>query len=44
MIRYHGVLSSHAKLRSEVVPKLEDQGPKQLALFEQAVTVKVDVA
>ena len=21
MVRYHGVLSSHAKLRSEVVPK-----------------------
>ena len=39
MIRYHGVLSSHAKLRSEVVPKLEDQGPKQLALFEQDRTV-----
>ena len=39
MVRYHGVLSSHAKLRSEVVPKLEDQGPKQLALFEQDRTV-----
>jgi hypothetical protein len=33
------VLSSHAKLRSEVVPKVEDKGPKQLALFEHDRTV-----
>jgi hypothetical protein len=39
MVRYHGVLSSHAKLRSEVVPRLEDSTPKQLALFEQDRTV-----
>jgi hypothetical protein len=26
MVRYHGVLSSHSKLRSKIVPKLEDQG------------------
>lgn len=39
MIRYHGVLSSHAKLRSEVVPKVEDNGPKQLPLFEHDRTV-----
>ncbi|MBL9026497.1 MAG: hypothetical protein JNL21_30145 [Myxococcales bacterium] len=39
MIRYHGVLSSHAKLRSEVVPKVDDKGPKQLALFEHDKTV-----
>jgi len=39
MVRYHGVLSSHAKLRSEVVPKVDDEGPKQLALFEQDRTV-----
>ncbi len=38
MIRYHGVLSSHAKLRPEVVPKV-DEGPKQLALFEHDRTV-----
>jgi hypothetical protein len=39
MIRYHGVLSSHAKLRPEVVPKAEETGPKQLALFEHDRTV-----
>ncbi len=39
MIRYHDVLSSHAKLRSEVVPKVDDKGPKQLALFEHDRTV-----
>jgi hypothetical protein len=39
MIRYHGVLSSHAKLRSKVVPKVDDKGPKQLALFEHDRTV-----
>ncbi len=36
---YHGVLSSHAKLRPEVVPKAEETGPKQLALFEHDRTV-----
>jgi hypothetical protein len=39
MVRYHGVLSSHAKLRPEVVPKLDDKAPKQLALFEHDRTV-----
>jgi hypothetical protein len=33
------VLSSHAKLRSEVVPKLEDSQPKQLAPFERDRTI-----
>ena len=33
------MLSSHAQLRSEVVPKLEDSKPKQLALFEHDGTV-----
>ncbi len=32
MIRYHGVLSSHAKVRAEVVPKAEEL-PVQLPLF-----------
>ena len=35
MVRYHGVLSSHAKVRAEVVPKREDAVAKQLALFEK---------
>ena len=35
MIRYHGVLSSHAKARAEVVPKVEAL-PVQLPLFKQA--------
>jgi hypothetical protein len=39
MVRYHGVLSSHAKLRPEVVPKVDDRGPKQLRLFECDNTV-----
>jgi hypothetical protein len=39
MVRYHGVLSSHAKLRPEVVPKVHDKAPKQLALFEHDRTV-----
>jgi hypothetical protein len=34
MIRYHGVLSSHAKARAEVVPKVEEL-PLQLPLFKQ---------
>ena len=33
------MLSSHAKLRPEVVPKLEVRKPKQLALFEHDRTV-----
>ncbi len=32
MIRYHGVLSSHAKARAEVVPRAEEL-PVQLPLF-----------
>jgi hypothetical protein len=43
MVRYHGVLTSRAKLRSEVVPKVDDEGPKQLALFEHDKTVLVPV-
>lgn len=39
MIRYHAVLSSYAQLRSEVVPKVDDNGPKQLALLEHDRTV-----
>ena len=35
MVRYHGVLSSHAKVRAEVVPQVEDAAAKQLALFEK---------
>ena len=35
MVRYHGVLSSHAKVRAEVVPKREDAAAKQLVLFER---------
>ncbi len=35
MVRYHGVLSSHAKVRAEVVPKREDGAQNQLALFER---------
>ncbi len=34
MVRYHGVLSSHAKVRAEVVPRVEDL-PVQLPLFKQ---------
>lgn len=34
MIRYQGVLSSHAKVRAEVVPRVEDF-PVQLPLFKQ---------
>jgi hypothetical protein len=34
MIRYHGVLSSHAKVRAEVVPHVEEL-PVQLPLFAQ---------
>ena len=33
MVRYHGVLSSHAKVRAEVVPKREETASVQLALF-----------
>jgi hypothetical protein len=38
-IRYHGVLSFHAKLRSEVVPELEDSQPKQLAQLGHDTTI-----
>ena len=34
MVRYHGVLSSHAKVRAEVVPRVEEL-PVQLPLFKQ---------
>jgi hypothetical protein len=34
MIRYHGVLSSHAKVRAEMVPHVEEL-PVQLPLFAQ---------
>ena len=34
MVRYHGVLSSHAKVRAEVVPQREAASAKQLVLFE----------
>ncbi len=34
MVRYHGVLSSHAKVRAEVVLRVEDPAAKQLVLFE----------
>jgi len=35
MVRYHGVLSSHAKVRAEVVPQREAAAAKQLVLFER---------
>lgn len=39
MVRYHGVLSSHAALRAEVVPKPPDDAPPppptQLDLFQE---------
>jgi hypothetical protein len=35
MVRYHGVLSSHAKVRAEVVPRREAAAAKQLVLFER---------
>ncbi len=35
MVRYHGVLSSHGKVRAEVVPKPERAVARQLALFEK---------
>jgi hypothetical protein len=38
MVRYHGVLSSHAKVRAEVVPKIKVEAPKQLVLFEGGKT------
>jgi hypothetical protein len=34
MVRYHGVLSSHAKVRAEIVPHVEEL-PVQLPLFKQ---------
>lgn len=38
MVRYHGVLSSHAKLRSQVVPEPPEGAaappPRQLELYE----------
>ena len=34
MVRYHGVLSSHAKARAEIVPHAPDRAPRQLPLFE----------
>jgi hypothetical protein len=34
VVRYHGVLSSHAKVRAEVVPRALRPKPKQLPLFE----------
>ncbi len=38
MVRYHGVLSSHAKLRREIVPKPSDDAPapppRQLLLYD----------
>ena len=33
MVRDHGVLSSHAEVRAEVVPKVEEP-PMQLPLFK----------
>jgi len=35
MVRYHGVLSSHANVRAEVVPRVGAPAAKQLALFEK---------
>ena len=35
MVRYHGVLSSHAKVRAEMVPQVEDAAAEQLARFEK---------
>ncbi len=34
MVRYHGVLSSHARARAEVVPRVEDATVVQLPLFK----------
>ena len=42
MIRYHGVLSSHAKARAEVVPQVEEL-PVQLPLFVRDTTTDRDL-
>jgi hypothetical protein len=39
VVRYHGVLSSHAKVRAEVVPHAPDRAPKQLPLFESDASI-----
>ena len=44
MVRYHGVLSSHAKVRAKVVPKRNDAHtlqPLQLKLFERETDATV---